>query len=101
MQKKRAMAHDELFELMSCLEHLSCKFFLIYNDVSKSEEATNLQERVLNICVTEPGFKFIGNTAPVLMYKTMDQEKAVDAIRLCRRICFRQMRVKVRVLFFS
>ena len=100
MQKKRAMAHDELFELMSCLEHLSCKFFLIYNDISKSEEATNLQERVLNICVTEPGFKFIGNTAPVLMYKTMDQEKAVDAIRLCRRICFRQMGVKVRVLFF-
>ena len=60
---------------MSCLEHLSCKFFLIYNAVSKSEEATNLQERMLNICVTEPGFKFIGNTAPVIMYKQLIKRK--------------------------
>ena len=27
MQKTRVMGHDDLFELMSCLEHLSCKFF--------------------------------------------------------------------------
>ena len=98
MQKKRTIAHDELFELMGCLEALGSKFFLVYNDVSKSLFAADLEDRTLNICVTEPGFKFIGNDEHVLKYKTMDQDKALDTIRLCRRICFRQMGVKVRGL---
>lgn len=54
MQKKRNLAHDKLVELMSCLEQYASRFFLIYNDVSKSLFAADLKDRVLNICVTKP-----------------------------------------------
>lgn len=98
MQNKRAMAHEELFQLMSCLERLGTKFFLAWEDVSRNHENENLKDRNMNVCVKEKDFKFIGNSAEVVKYKSMDQDEATEEIMKCRRICFRQMGVRVRIL---
>ena len=101
MQNKRSIAHEELLVLMGCLEKLASKFFLTWEDVSRDADNENLGDRQMNICVSEPGFEFLGNSEHVLKYKSMDQQKAHDAIMLCRRICFRQMGVKVSILFLG
>ena len=98
MQHKRAICHEELFELMRCLEQLGTKFFLTWEDVSKNTENGNLKDRARNVCVKEKDFKFIGNLAEVVEYKSMDQDKATKEVLKCRRICFRQMGVRVRIL---
>ena len=36
MQNKSVMSHEELFELMSCLEQLGTKCFLTWEDVSRN-----------------------------------------------------------------
>ena len=96
MQNKRAIAHDELFELMSCLEKLGSKFFLVFENISMSADNENLEDRRMNVCVSEPGFKFLGNSDHVIMYKSMDQETAQEEIMKAPHICFQQMGVKVR-----
>ena len=101
MQNKRTIAHEELLVLMGCLEKLASKFFLTWEDVSKDADNENLGDRQMNICVSEPGFEFLGNSEHVLKYKSMDQQKAHKAIMLCRRICFRQMGVKVSILILG
>ena len=53
----------------------------------------------MNVCVSEPGFSFLGESEDVLKYKSMDQQTAHETVMLCRRICFRQMGVKVSILF--
>ena len=98
MQHKMAICHEELFELMRCLEQLGTKFFLTWEDVSKNTENGNLKDRARNVCVKEKDFKFIGNLAEVVEYKSMDQDKATKEVLKCRRICFRQMGVRVRIL---
>ena len=50
------------------------------------------------MCVKDRDFKFIGNLADVVKYKVMNQDKATEEIMKCRRICFRQMGVRVRTL---
>ena len=101
MHNERAIAREELLVLMGCLEKLASKFFLTWEDVSRDADNENLGDRQMNICVSEPGFEFLGNSERVLKYKSMDQQKAHDAIMLCRRICFRQMGVKVSILFLG
>ena len=96
MQNRRVIAHEELFELMSCLEKLGSKFFLVFEDISMSADNENLKDRLMNVCVSEPGFKFLGNSDHVIMYKSMDQETAQEEIMKARRICFRQMGVNLR-----
>ena len=54
-EKKISITHDELFKLMSTIERVGNKFFLIYSDVSKGLEPV-LRDRKMNICVTDPGF---------------------------------------------
>ena len=44
MQNKRSIAHDELFELMSCLEKLGSKFFLVFEDILMSADNENLED---------------------------------------------------------
>ena len=80
MQNKRSIAHEELLVLMGCLEKLASKFFLTWEDVSRDADNENLGDRQMNICVSEPGFEFLGNSEHALKYESMDQQKAHDAI---------------------
>ena len=101
MQHKRTISHDELFELMSTLEHLGQNFFLVYNDVSKGtgeQHAPNLRVRDMNVCVRDPGFEFSGDNDFVSRHKNLTEMKTLDEIRICRRICFRQLGKQVRTL---
>ena len=76
-------------------------FFLTLEDVSRDADNENLEDRQMNICVSEPGFEFLGNSEHVLKYKSMDQQSAHNAIRLCRLVCFRQISAKVNILFLN
>ena len=63
MQNKRAMSHEELFELMSRLEQLGATFFLTWEDVSRNTEDGDLKDHGMNVSVKDKDFKFIGNLA--------------------------------------
>ena len=89
MQNKRVIAHKELLVLMGCLEKLASTFFFTWEDSSRDADTENLEDHQMNICVSEPGFEFLGNSEHVLKYKSMDQQSAHNAIRPCHRICFR------------
>ena len=85
--------------LIGCLENIASKNFLTWEGISRDADNENLEDRQMNICVSEPSFEFLGNSEQVLKYKSVDQQLAHIAIRLCRRMCFRQMGVKVSILF--
>ena len=71
---------------------------MTWEDVSRNTKNENLKDCVMNVCVTEKDFNFIGNLSEVLTYKSVDQDKTTEAIMKCRRICFRQRGVWVRIL---
>ena len=88
---------------MSTLERLGQTFFLTYNDVSKGtgdQHAPDINVRQLNVCVRDPRFSFRGENAYVSKYNNMSEQKTIQSVQLSRRIGFRQLGKKVRIVKF-
>ena len=59
--------------LIGCLENIASKNFLTWEGISRDADNENLEDRQMNICVSEPGFEILVKSEHDLKYKSMDQ----------------------------
>ena len=57
---------------------------MTWEAVSRNTNNKNLEDCLMNVCLPEPSFKFLGNSEHVLKYKLTNQDRAHEAIMLCR-----------------